>query len=612
MTDEAADADVAPRDGDERTERAVQVMVNTYGLDRDLVIKTLKKLYKVFYGAEEWWGYVELENYHMLLDEVLNLQSKQEARRARAAAAAAADTSGDPPDDTRREPPDETPSDTSERPKRNGDHSQSSPPRVTRVNGYEERSATALKVLATDLIRKEEEAGRRQMQMDGKTKLSLLHSRGGLTPRTDGRGVKLIDSAEYSTVRKKPDDNIAHKKLKQPKEEFEPHNAPTTSRRQLSNSQSSKKLKRQRQETDECRRELQELVGDVGEEAHGQYRDGDHIDRGQCRHDVNDLSRGFEAIPIPIVNQSNSKTLPSSFFYIDKSRPYEKGFVNTAISRIGDDDCCPSCYKDCLSAPHLCACVRETGGNFAYTLDGCLDRRYIDQYMKVKHGLASDKLHFCESGYHCPHERHKNYENPAACKGHPVRDFVKECSSKCGCSKQCGNRVVQRGISRRLEVFMTPEGKGWGIRTLEDLPAGAFAFEYIGEILTNTEMWERNNQVHANGGGFHTYPLTLDGDWGSEANLKDEEALCLDATFFGNVARFLNHRCLDANLMNMPVEIETPDRHYYHVAFFTNRRVKAKEELTWDYGIDFDDDDHPVPAFSCLCGSEYCRGSKPQ
>ena len=25
------------------------------------------------------------------------------------------------------------------------------------------------------------------------------------------------------------------------------------------------------------------------------------------------------------------------------------------------------------------------------------------------------------------------------------------------------------------------------------------------------------------------------------------------------------YRCLDANLMNMPVEIETPDRHYYHV-----------------------------------------------
>lgn len=69
-------------------------------------------------------------------------------------------------------------------------------------------------------------------------------------------------------------------------------------------------------------------------------------------------------------------------------------------------------------------------------------------------------------------------------------------------------------------------------------------------------------------------------------------------------------RCQDANLMDMPVEIESPDRHYYHVAFFTNRRVKSKEELTWDYGIDFEDEAHPIPAFNCLCGSDYCRGNK--
>jgi SET domain-containing protein len=91
-------------------------------------------------------------------------------------------------------------------------------------------------------------------------------------------------------------------------------------------------------------------------------------------------------------------------------------------------------------------------------------------------------------------------------------------------------------------VFWTSEGKGWGIRTLEDLPAGAFVFEYVGEILTNNEMYERNLALQKKGNGVHTYPMLLDGDWGSEANLKDEEALCLDATYFGNVARFLNHR----------------------------------------------------------------------
>lgn len=86
---------------------------------------------------------------------------------------------------------------------------------------------------------------------------------------------------------------------------------------------------------------------------------------------------------------------------------------------------------------------------------------------------------------------------------------------------------------------MTPDGKGWGVRTLEDLPKGAFVCEYVGEIVTNTELFERN--MHS-ANEKHTYPVLLDADWSSERVLKDEEALCLDATHYGNVARFINHR----------------------------------------------------------------------
>lgn len=91
-----------------------------------------------------------------------------------------------------------------------------------------------------------------------------------------------------------------------------------------------------------------------------------------------------------------------------------------------------------------------------------------------------------------------------------------------------------------LQVFLTKEGKGWGLRALEELPKGAFVCEYIGEILTNMELYERNKQ--SSGSERHTYPVLLDADWGSEGILKDEDALCLDATHYGNVARFINHR----------------------------------------------------------------------
>lgn len=89
-------------------------------------------------------------------------------------------------------------------------------------------------------------------------------------------------------------------------------------------------------------------------------------------------------------------------------------------------------------------------------------------------------------------------------------------------------------------MFWTSEGKGWGLRTLQDLPKAAFVCEYIGEIVTNSELHDRNLQNSGN--EKHTYPVLLDADWVSEGVLKDEEALCLDATTYGNVARFINHR----------------------------------------------------------------------
>lgn len=87
---------------------------------------------------------------------------------------------------------------------------------------------------------------------------------------------------------------------------------------------------------------------------------------------------------------------------------------------------------------------------------------------------------------------------------------------------------------------MTPKGKGWGLRTLQDLPKGAFVCEYVGEILTNAELSDRISKS-PNSEGL-AYLVLLDANWGSGGVLKDEEALCLDATNYGNVARFINHR----------------------------------------------------------------------
>ncbi|XP_042518224.1 probable inactive histone-lysine N-methyltransferase SUVR2 isoform X2 [Macadamia integrifolia] len=323
-------------------------------------------------------------------------------------------------------------------------------------------------------------------------------------------------------------------------------------------------------------------------------------------HDVNDISKAEERVRISLVNEFGGEQYPPLFYYIPQNIVYQSAYVKFSLARIGDEDCCSSCFGDCLLSSIPCACARETGGEFAYTLEGRVKEGFLDECISMSRDPdGHPRRVYCKD---CPLERSKNDELANPCKGHLVRKFIKECWSKCGCNKQCGNRVVQRGISCNLQVFMTPEGKGWGLRTLEDLPKGTFVCEYVGEVVTNTELYERN--MRSSRKEKHTYPVLLDADWGSEGVLNDEEALCLDATFYGNVARFVNHRCLDANMVEIPVEVETPDHHYYHLAFFTTRNIDALEELTWDYGIDFDDHKHPVKAFRCRCKSKLCRDMK--
>ena len=62
-------------------------------------------------------------------------------------------------------------------------------------------------------------------------------------------------------------------------------------------------------------------------------------------------------------------------------------------------------------------------------------------------------------------------------------------------------------------MFQNLEGKGWGVKVLEDVPMGTFVFD---KILTNMEMDVRNKELLSVRRENHSHSIALDADWSSK------------------------------------------------------------------------------------------------
>lgn len=169
-------------------------------------------------------------------------------------------------------------------------------------------------------------------------------------------------------------------------------------------------------------------------------------------HDVNDITKGEERVRIPIVSGVEDGVLPPPFHYIPHNNTLQEAYIDLSHARIGDENCCSDCFGDCLAEPLPCACATETGGEFAYTRDGLLKEEFLNNCISMRKEPLKHPHFYCKI---CPNERMKmevNSGKPDDCKGHSIQKFIKECWRKCGCSRNCGNRVVQRGITRNLQA----------------------------------------------------------------------------------------------------------------------------------------------------------------
>lgn len=149
-----------------------------------------------------------------------------------------------------------------------------------------------------------------------------------------------------------------------------------------------------------------------------------------------DLSRGVEPTPVELcVGDGGAR--PAEFRY-RKDRWPHGCFLSRGPTLFST--CC-DCTHSCSDAQH-CACVAMTRG-----------------------------------GRHYSHHRLDK----------PVPSGVYECGPWCGCDRAlCLNRLVQRGIKVRLQVFQT-EGNSWGVRCRDDLDSGTFVCIYAGVILQRAQ-----------------------------------------------------------------------------------------------------------------------------
>ncbi|KAH6890501.1 hypothetical protein B0T10DRAFT_321439 [Thelonectria olida] len=161
-----------------------------------------------------------------------------------------------------------------------------------------------------------------------------------------------------------------------------------------------------------------------------------------------------------------------------------------------------------------------------------------------------------------------------------------ECSGDAGnCGGGCQNQRFQRKQYANVSVIKT-EKKGYGLRTDSDLQANDFVFEYIGEVI-NEPTFRRRMIQYDDEGIKHFYFMSLN---------KSE---FVDATKKGNLGRFCNHSCNPNCYVDKWV---VGDK--LRMGIFTSRKIKAGEELVFNYNVDRYGAD-PQP---CYCGEPNCVG----
>ena len=173
-----------------------------------------------------------------------------------------------------------------------------------------------------------------------------------------------------------------------------------------------------------------------------------------------------------------------------------------------------------------------------------------------------------------------------------------ECNSKCTCTIDCINRVTQRkGTGLDKVMVKETSNKGEGLFAKVDIPIGTFIGEYVGEIIRVSTAKERLQSLsHAESCYIVQFKENSEG---SDIIM----TTCIDARFYGNYTRFINHSC-SPNLVMVAVR---RDSIVPNLCLFMCAAVGAGEELCFSYCEGSEADEVSLGQKPCFCGSTNCR-----
>ncbi|KAJ8759378.1 hypothetical protein K2173_006898 [Erythroxylum novogranatense] len=288
-----------------------------------------------------------------------------------------------------------------------------------------------------------------------------------------------------------------------------------------------------------------------------------------------DISFGEENLPIPVTNIVDVPPIaPAGFKYMKSVQ-----IATDVIAPPSASGC--NCKGNCTN-PTYCPCARLNGSDFPYV--------------------------------------HKNGGRLIEPK-----DVVYECGPSCGCGPKCINRISQKALKYRLEVYRT-KNKGWAVRSWDFIPSGAPVCEYTGVLRRNTELdnVSENDYIfdidcwhtmHGLGGRERRQgdvSTSASNVVEKEDDIKEdsESEFCIDAGSCGNVARFINHSC-DPNLFVQCILSSHHDVRFARIMLFAADNIPPMQELTYDYGYALDSvvgPDGNIKQMECQCGANECRG----